>query len=299
MLPLQFRVIVIVLFWGSGILFSRAAVVVACIGDSITAGVGVTTPALESYPAKLQKLLGTNYNVLNYGVSGTTLLISGDMSYWNTGAFTASHNAPLPDIVIILLGTNDSKPQNWQYGNNFYSDYRRLISTYTNLTSIPRVLICTPPPVFGSNSYNINAGIIATNISPLVRQLGTNLNHQVIDLQTLLAGHGEWFPDYVHPNSQGTSVMAAIDYTALSGDTMYGAIPNPTVSESGNATVALSWPGGGAGWVVQTIPALGGTNLWTVVSNVITNDGTAATVTIPVPGPSAFFRLWNPSIQGL
>jgi len=299
MIPLPLRFIVIVLFWGAGSLFSRAAITVACIGDSITAGVGVTTPALESYPAKLQKLLGTNYNVLNYGVSGTTLLISGDMPYWDTSAYTASHNAPLPEIVIIMLGTNDSKPQNWQYGGNFYSDYQRLITTYTNLTSSPRVLICTPPPVFGSNSYSINAGIVATNIAPLIRQLGTNLNHQVIDMQTLLAGHSEWFPDFVHPNSQGTSVMAAIVYTALLGDTMYGAIPQPAIAAPGNANVTLTWPGGGAGWVVQTMPALGGTNVWTIISNVITNNGTAAAVAVPASGPSAWFRLWNPSIQGL
>jgi lysophospholipase L1-like esterase len=300
MIPLQLRVLAIFLFWGAGILLGRAAITVACIGDSITAGVGVTTPSLESYPAKLQKLLGTNYNVLNYGVSGTTVLISGDMTYWSTGAYTASHNAPLPDIVIIMLGTNDSKPQNWKNGtNNFYSDYRRLIATYTNLVSNPRVLICTPPPVFGSNSYNINAGVIATNISPLIWQLGTNLNHQVIDMQTLLAGHSEWFPDYVHPNSPGTSVMAAIVYTALLGDTMYGGSPNPAIAVPGGVTVVLTWPGGGAGWVVQTLSALGGTNTWTVASNVIANDGTTASVAFPVSGPSGWFRLWNPSLQGL
>ena len=297
MIPLKLTVWGIVLFIGTGILDSSAAITVACVGDSITVGVGVTTPALESYPAKLQKLLGTNYNVLNYGVSGTTLLISGDMPYWSTGAYTASHNAPLPDIVVIMLGTNDSKPQNWQHGTNFYSDYRRLITTYTNLASNPRVVICTPPPVFGSNNYNINAGIIATNISPLIRQLGTDLNHQVIDMQTLLAGHDEWFPDYVHPNSQGTSVMAAIAYTALLGDTMYGDHPNPVIAVAGNTTVSLTWPGGGAGWVAQTIPALDGTNVWTVISNVVTNDGTIASVGIPVSRASALFRLWNPSIQ--
>jgi acyl-CoA thioesterase-1 len=278
-------------------MFSRATIIVACIGDSITAGVGVTTPAVESYPAKLQKLLGTNYTVLNYGVSGTTALISGDMPYWNTGAYTASHNAPLADIVMIMLGTNDSKPQNWKNGtNNFYSDYRRLIGTYTNLATNPRVLICTPPPVFGSNNYNIDGGVIATNISPLIRQLGTNLNHQVIDMQTLLAGHAEWFPDYVHPNSQGTSVMAAIVYTALLGDTLYGAIPNLTITVPGSGNAALTWPGGGAGWVVQAIPAPGGTNLWTIVSNVISNDGTQASVVVPVASPNALFRLWNPSL---
>jgi lysophospholipase L1-like esterase len=297
MIPVRQSVIYVYLLFGASTLYCNAAIVVACVGDSITAGVGVSNPASESYPAKLQQLLGTNYIVRNYGVSGTTLLTQGDMPYWNTSAYTASHSAPLPGIVVIMLGSNDSKPQNWQYGSNFYTVYRALIGTYTNLASLPQVLLCTPPPCFGPNTPLIDPGIVATNISPLVRQLGTNLDHQVIDMQTLLAGHGEWFPDNVHPDSQGTSVMAAIVYTALLGDTMNGAIPSPAMGVPGNVNVALSWPAGGAGWVVQNIPMLGGTNVWTIVSNVIINNGTTASLTFPISGPGALFRLWNPSIQ--
>ncbi len=298
MIPGRLSLISAILLFGASTLYDRAATVVACIGDSITAGVGVTTPALDSYPAKLQQLLGTNYNVINYGVSGTTLLLQGDMPYWTTSANAAAHGPPLPNIIIIMLGSNDSKPQNWQYGTNFYSNYQRFILTFTNLSTQPLVLVCTPPPCFGPNSPLINPGIVATNISPLVRAVGTNLNHQVIDMQILLAGHGEWFPDNVHPNSQGTSVMAAIVYTALLGDTMYGGIPSLGVDVPGDGNVAFNWPAGGAGWVLQTLPALGGTNIWSIVSNVITNDGTTSSLAFPLPGPSALYRLWNPSVQG-
>lgn len=37
--------------------------VVACVGDSITEGIGATSPVLYSYPAQLQKLLGERYEV--------------------------------------------------------------------------------------------------------------------------------------------------------------------------------------------------------------------------------------------
>ena len=298
MIPVRLSVISAILLFGASTLYDQAAIVVACVGDSITAGANLNNPAVQGYPAKLQQLLGTNYTVLNYGVSGTTLLLQGDMPYWTTSANAAAHGPPLPNIVVIMLGSNDSKPQNWQYGTNFYSNYQRFILTFTNLSTQPLVLVCTPPPVFGNNSYAINPGIIATNISPLVRQIGTNLNHQIIDMQTLLASHGEWFPDNVHPNSQGTSVMAAIVYTALLGDTMYGDIPSLGIDVPGDGNVAFNWPAGGAGWVLQTIPALGGTNVWSIVSNVITNDGTASSLAFPLPGPSALYRLWNPSIQG-
>jgi lysophospholipase L1-like esterase len=55
-----------------------ARIKVACIGDSITAGSGVVDRANDSYPAQLGKILGPNWEVRNYGGSGSTLLNSGD-----------------------------------------------------------------------------------------------------------------------------------------------------------------------------------------------------------------------------
>jgi lysophospholipase L1-like esterase len=281
-----------------GINFCNAAINIGCVGDSITAGVGVNNATVDSYPARLQKLLGTNYTVQNYGVSGTTLLTNGDMPYRNTTAYSNSHGRPIPpNIVTIMLGSNDSKPQNWVYGTNFYSNYEVLIASYTNLTPSPRVLICTPPPVFNNGYAGINPGIVATNISPLIRELGTNLDIQVIDMQSLLAGHSEWFPDNVHPNSQGTAVMAAIFYTALLGDTMNGSIPSLGINTLANNNAALNWPAGGAGWVLQSTSALGGTNTWIITTNSAVNNGTSALLTNSIAGQSAMFRLWNPSIQ--
>ena len=212
-----------------GINFCNATILINCVGDSITYGAGVSNPSLDGYPARLQGLLGTNYVVRNWGVSGTTLLKQGDSPYWNTSYYQLSHivyGTQAPDIVLIMLGTNDSKPQNWVYGTNFVSNYLDLIATYvTNkYHPNPRILICTPPPGW-STIYSINPGIIATNIAPLIRQIGTNQNIQVIDMRNLFAGHGEWFPDGIHPNIQGNAVMAAIVYTALQGDTMNGSIP--------------------------------------------------------------------------
>jgi hypothetical protein len=44
---------------------------IACIGDSITYGYGATAP-YESYPANLGRLVGSDYEVRNFGVDGTT-----------------------------------------------------------------------------------------------------------------------------------------------------------------------------------------------------------------------------------
>ena len=66
----------------------QAATKVACVGDSITVGVG-GTPA-GSYPTRLGQRLGTTYEVRNFGVSGTTLLKRGNLPYWNSQLFAAS-----------------------------------------------------------------------------------------------------------------------------------------------------------------------------------------------------------------
>ncbi len=274
-----------------GISVCQAAIIINCVGDSITAG--------DGYPSRLQGLLGTNYLVQNYGLSGTTLLKQGSKPYWDTSYFALSHgqsSATAPDIVIIMLGSNDSTPWNWVYGTNYVSDYLDLIATYVTNPHLPnpRILICTPPPAWSSD-FSINPGILATNISPLVRQLGTNQNLQVIDMQSLLAGQSEWFPDGVHPNTQGSAVMAAIAHTALQGDPMNGSIPALGIGVANNKFI-LNWPAGGAGWVLQFAAVLGNAKVWRVALDAVVNDGTSVLLTNSVSAQRLIFRLWNPSV---
>jgi len=66
-----------------GLVSARAQITVTCVGDSITAGYGLSSPSTQSYPAQLQTLLGSGYTVKNFGSSGTTALKVSDNSYWN------------------------------------------------------------------------------------------------------------------------------------------------------------------------------------------------------------------------
>ena len=92
-----------------------------------------------------------------------------------------------------------------------------LVASYLHLTNLPKVIVCTPCPVYGSGAFDIRPGAVATNIAPTVRDLAARLGLQVIDLHTRLAGHPEWFPDTVHPNSKGMTAMAAMVYGTLTG----------------------------------------------------------------------------------
>ena len=111
---------------------------VACIGDSITFGANIQNREHDSYPADLQRMLGRHYEVDNFGVSGANLIKKGDKPYWQEPEFLAATTFA-PDIVIILLGTNDTKPQNWRYKSDFSGDLRDLIRHFATLPSKPQI----------------------------------------------------------------------------------------------------------------------------------------------------------------
>jgi lysophospholipase L1-like esterase len=185
------------------------AKVVACVGDSITYGSGIADRANDSYPAQLQRILrqyDPAWEVLNFGVSGATLLHRGDKPYIRETAYAgalASH----PDIVVIKLGTNDSKPQNWQYKDDFVTDYGDMIDAFRALPSKPVVWICKPVPAF-SVAFTIRPEVIRDEILPLIDQIAGEKGTPVIDLYTALLDSGNLFPDAIHPNPEGAGLMA-------------------------------------------------------------------------------------------
>lgn len=267
---------------------------VACIGDSITEGAGLANPAVESYPARVQRLAGTNYIVNNYGLGGRTLLKRGDFPYWRERAFTQSHEWN-PNIVLIKLGTNDSKSYNWRHGTNFVSEYEEFIASYAELPSRPRVILCTPAPVFRTGAFDISPGIVATNIAPMVRDIGARLGLEVIDFHERLAGHSEWFPDTVHPNTRGMAVMAAIviGVVGLPGEPVK--TPELSIEWRAPRRAAIHWPGGAETYVLQSVGQLKTlTNTaWAVADMVVYSDGSRLTVT-NLSTLSRYFRLWKP-----
>lgn len=271
-----------------------AQIKIACIGDSITQGAGLTNPNAESYPAKLGRLLGTNYLVRNFGVSGRTLLKQGDYPYWKETAFKTSHDWQ-PDVVVIQLGTNDSKPYNWKYGTNFLSDYEELIASYATLTNQPRVVVCTPCPVYNKGAFDISPSVIATNITPIIRDLAARLELDLIDLQTRLAGHGEWFPDTVHPNSKGMTAMTSVMYAGLMGITNAPQQELVSIERIGGNRTVLRWPADSRTLIPLSTTAIRGTNTtWTVSEAVIYLDGDQVGQTNSASGSAKFYRLWQP-----
>ena len=95
---------------------------IACVGDSITYGFGVTDYGNKNYPKQLDTLLGDGYCVNNYGHSGATVQEKGDQPYYEYGEYKASLEFDA-DILILMMGTNDTKPYNWVDADTFKAEY--------------------------------------------------------------------------------------------------------------------------------------------------------------------------------
>lgn len=194
---------------------------VACVGDSITFGFTSSDASRHSYPSQLQNLLGDGYTVANYGKSGFTLMKSGDKSYWNTAEYTNSLNSS-PDLVILMLGTNDSKPVNWDKKENFLSDLKEMIQSYQELPSQPAVYVCTSPRMpqeyeDPETQGGLSNAVINDEIVPLQKQAAEETGCLLLDVnaftRTELAD--EDFKDYAHPTDIGYQKLANFFYGAL------------------------------------------------------------------------------------
>lgn len=205
------------------------AIRVACIGNSITDGHGIDMAPASGYPALLQQKLGKGYWVKNFGVSARTLLNKGDYPYMNEMAWRDAL-AFKPDIVIIKLGTNDSKPQNWQYALEFKNDLKQMVTSLNPSLAQPakkkgkkavvkpagpKIFLCTPVPAL-KPSWNISDSVIVNGIIPIQQEVASEMGLQVIDLHTLFGTDSELMQnDGIHPNDKGVRRMADIISNAI------------------------------------------------------------------------------------
>jgi len=190
---------------------------VACVGNSITFGAGVENRDKNSYPVKLGGLLGDEYEVHNFGVSGATLLKKGDRPYWNESAFKNATDLA-PNIVIIKLGTNDTKPQNWKSSADYPADLSAMIDHFAQLASKPKVYVCLPVPVH-RDLFGIRGSVLNDELLPMLKEVTQRKEVPVIDLYSALLEVPEHFPDGVHPNAAGAELMAKAVHKALTEKT--------------------------------------------------------------------------------
>ncbi len=187
--------------------YSHAQIRVACVGNSITFGSGIENREQYSYPAQLQTMLGKGWEVRNFGVSGRTMLKKGNQPLWEEEAF-ANALAFKPNVVVIKLGTNDSKDFNWKYKEDFVSDFQAMVDTFQSVSD-PLIFVCIPVPVFGDR-WNIDSTVMVEEVNPRIMQVAASNDLMTIDLYHPFLGKPELFPDLIHPSGHGAALMAGI-----------------------------------------------------------------------------------------
>ena len=189
---------------------------VACVGDSITYGCFVAGQPWNSYPRVLGRLLGKDYCVGNFGYTNRTAINSADYPYTAEKLYVDSLEFR-PDIVLILLGGNDTKEINWN-SEKFRQDLGSLIESYRNLSTHPEVYLLMPTPAFpfrGKVMWDIRSDVLEEELIPACRQVAEEKGVTLIDTHDVLAGRKELFIDGCHPNRKGARLLAETVYTAL------------------------------------------------------------------------------------
>jgi lysophospholipase L1-like esterase len=178
---------------------------VACVGDSIT--------EKSSYPTQLKLLLGSNYSVGNFGVSGSTVSRDSNLPYMDQVQFQRVKDFQ-PDIVVVMLGTNDAAPNLQGYNDNFQKDYAELIGSLQSIESNPKIWVVKSPPI-QNNSLALSSSFFSQEVVSDIEQTAKTLNLPTINVYDALGDCSEYFWDGVHPNAAGASVIASTVYNAL------------------------------------------------------------------------------------
>ena len=191
---------------------------VACIGDSITYGHGISGWKENNYPAVLQQLLGDKYHVANFGSSGACVNPDGDQPYVDREVYQAALEYDA-DIIVFMMGTNDAKPENWTDAEGFMEDYTALLGSFCEGEKAPQVYVGLCAEAFYTEDADKSTGIAGYDIQPSkvdkiadaiqLHAVTSGFAMDVIDIHSLTEAHPEWFEaDGIHPNNDGAKAIA-------------------------------------------------------------------------------------------
>ena len=182
---------------------------VACVGDSITYGLGVVNNRNNAWVSLLADELGDNYQTINYGLISRTLLSSSDKPYMKEKLAKKFWNRK-ENIVLFMLGTNDTKEINWDY-DEFNKEYREVLDKLLKKKSNSKIYIMIPPQIYINNpsKREPNRDNLEKGVVPIIKKIKKDYKEvEVIDLYTFTLNHNEWFSDSLHPNKEGNKAIA-------------------------------------------------------------------------------------------
>ena len=188
-----------------------SAIRVACCGDSIT-----RRPVGAAYSDHLAQMLGDDgWDVRNFGHDGVTAQKDSDRPYWKVPEFEAANDFE-PDVVILMLGTNDAASVE-ERRKNFAPDFLALVDHFKALPSKPQVIVMTPPPLMPGREHS-RMNNLKNDLSPHVRRIAKEEGLVLVELQEFpRLADPALYPDKVHPNGDGARIIAECVRDAMRG----------------------------------------------------------------------------------
>ncbi len=204
---------------------------VACIGDSLTAVRTVNSVEYVPYPSALKDILGNDYTVFNAGRSGYGVTPHG--KYGNfTSLVTGNEDgtqhedclAFAPEVLIIMLGTNDAKGWDSDFNggvgcakDTFKDDYKELVNIYKTAFPDIKIYLVSSPTVRPDNSLAIPKDKIDGDIHTMQLELAEELGLPIFDLHPLLNPTNSLYflEDGVHFTDEGAEYVAELIYNFI------------------------------------------------------------------------------------
>ena len=194
---------------------------VACVGDSITYGHGITNWPKNNYPVLLGELLGEDYHVASFGVSGRAVQNDSDQPYRALEHYKKSLDYDA-DILVFMMGSNDSKPENWHGEEAFKKEVEELLNSYLVGNEDLKIYLCTPATAYFVDGYTENVTshdiqpAVVNIIANVIEEIAWQRGYTLIDIHELTANNPQWFEkDGVHPSNDGAAAIAKAVYDAI------------------------------------------------------------------------------------
>lgn len=197
---------------------STTIIKVACVGDSITQGDSATV----CYPAFLQQMLGYDYEVKNFGLSGYSTRKQDPYPYIGSAQYNSAVKYAA-DVVIYMLGTNDCQPtKSWSDDTKktYKESANEIFKALTDANPDVQIFVVLPPSLFENTvwqGWQTWSEQVKTYAVPLNKELAEENGYEIIDAYTWSLTHSDVFKDGLHPKGETYRDFATCIYNGIKG----------------------------------------------------------------------------------